>query len=169
MTLRVARWSHLNNKTVLHCSSSVTGTTKLYFTIQVVSHVLYCYYQTKAIHSLWGFFSIFFLRPSFLDLADCIKEISVVRLCILDLLFRIPIFRRKKCKIQSLTQQPEVDLSVAAEYEIPVEGGVKRTAHYQRQQTDDSKNSDSSPFYHHLQHMMFTASLCGKTYCSCII
>lgn len=72
------------------------------------------------------FFPSFFLRPSFLDLAGCIKEISVVRLCILDLLFRIPVFRRKKCKIQSLTQEPEVDLTVAAEYEIPVEEGVKR-------------------------------------------
>lgn len=97
----------------------------------------------------------------FLDLADCVKEISVVTLCILYLLFRIPVFRRKKCKIQSLTQQPEIDLSVAAEYEIPE--GVKRTTHYQRQQTGDSKNSDSYPFYHHLQHIMFTASLFGET------
>lgn len=138
-----------------------------YFTTQVVSHVLYCYYQAKTI-VCGDFFPSFFLRPSFLNIADCTKEISVVILCILDLLFRIPTFRRKKCKIQSLTQQPEVDLSVAAEYEIPVEEGVKETTHYQRQKTDDSKNSDSYPFYHHLQHIMFTASLCGKTYCSCL-
>lgn len=115
------------------------------------------------------FFQAFFLQPSFLDLAGCIKEISVVTLCILDLLFRIPIFRRKKCKIQSLPQQPEVDLSVAAEYEIPVEEGVKQTAHYQRQQTGYSKNSDTYPFHHHLQHIVFTASLCGKTSCSCTL
>lgn len=74
----------------------------------------------------------------------------------------------RNVKFRALAQQPEVDLLVAAEYDIQVEKSSKQTMHCQREQTGDSEDSDSYPFYPRLQHVMFIAGLCSKTCCSCV-
>lgn len=74
----------------------------------------------------------------------------------------------RNVKFRALAQQPEVDLSVAPEDGIQVKIG-KQAKHYQREQIGDSEDSDSYPFYPHLQRILFIACLCSKIRCSCIM